>query len=172
MSIQDKFESNSSGCLQLTDRSAIEVWQTSSTLNEAERKEWSLYRDLAIQKLEDYPNYRTELQTEVKAWLNDVTTVSLIPSDQRDWRDDLKLSGALSRIKTYAGPDKDGGCEDGLINWIRRWHINYSRAPLKSRATRLRKKGVTSLKDLKRAKTGREPSYYQDLNAYAVAMNS
>jgi len=172
MSIQDKFESNSSGYLQLTDRAAIEVWQTSSTLNEAERKEWSLYRDLAIQKLEDCPNYRTELQTEVKAWLNDVTTVSLIPSDQRDWRDDLKLSSALGRIKTYAGPDKDGGCGDGLINWIRRRHINYSRAPLKSRATRLRKKGVTSLKDLKRAKTGREPSYYQDLNAYAVAMNS
>tara|TARA_Y100001963_G_C6712210_1_gene414876 strand:+ start:85 stop:603 length:519 start_codon:yes stop_codon:yes gene_type:complete len=171
MSIQDKFESNSSGCLQLTDRAVVEVWQTSSTLNEAERKEWSLFRDLAIQKLEDYPNYRIELQTEIKEWLNDVTTVSLIPSDQRDWRDNAKLNGALGMIKSYAGPEKNGGCEDGLINWIRQHRINYSSAPLKSRATRLRKKGVTSLKDLKRAKTGREPSYYQDLNAYALTVS-
>ena len=170
MSIQDKFESNTNGCLQLTDRVAIKVWQTSSTLNEAERKEWSLLRDLAIQKLEDYPDYRTEFQTDVTAWLNAVATVSLIPTDERDWKDEGKLSHALYMIKHFAGPNKDGKCEDGLINWIRRYHINFSGAPLKSRATRLRKKGVTSLKDLKRAKTGREPSYYQNLNAYAATM--
>ena len=172
MSIQDKFESNSSGCLQLTDRAVIKVWQTSSTLNEAERKEWSLFQDLAMQKLEDYPNYRIEFQNKIKEWLNDVTTVSLIPSDQRDWSSNATLSHALRNIKYYAGPEKDGMCEDGLINWVRQYHINYSQAPLKSRITRLRKKGVTTLKDLKRTKPGRGPSYYQDLNAYAVTMKS
>jgi hypothetical protein len=172
MSIQDKFESNSSGCLQLTDRAVVETWQTSSTLNEAERKEWSLIRDLAIQKLEDYPDYRTELKDSVKNWLTDLASISLKPASTRTWSDNRVLNRAQSMLKSYAGPDKDGACEDGLINWIHEERMYYSRAPLMGRATRLRKKGVTSLKDLKRTKPGRDPSYYQDLNAYAVTMNS
>ena len=172
MSIQDKFESNSSGCLQLTDRAVIEVWQTSATLNEAESKEWSLFRDLAVQKLENNPSYRNDLKNSVKDWLADLANISLKPEADRTWQETWTLNRARNNLKHYAGPNNDGTCEDRLINWIREQRLSYSRAPLKSRITRLRKKGVTTLKDLKRTKPGRGPSYYQDLNAYAVTMKS
>ena len=172
MSIQDKFESNSSGCLQLTDRAVIEVWQTSATLNEAESKEWSLFRDLAVQKLDNDPSYRNDLKNSIKDWLADLANISLKPEADRTWSECRTLNRVRNNLKRYAGPNNDGACEDGLINWIRQHRISYSRAPLKSRVTRLRKKGVTTLKDLKRTKPGRGPSYYQDLNAYAVTMKS
>ena len=172
MSIQDKFESNSSGRLQLTDRAVIEVWQTSATLNEAESKEWSLFRDLAVEKLENNPSYRNDLKNSVKDWLSDLANISLKPEADRTWSETWTLNKVRNNLKHYAGPNNDGTCEDRLINWIREQRLNYSLAPLKSRITRLRKKGVTTLKDLKRTKPGRGPSYYQDLNAYAVTMKS
>ena len=168
MSIQDKFERNTNGLLQLTDKAAIEVWQTSTSIEEANRKEWAMFRQLAIYEASVDPSYLIEFKKEVKVDLATLATAAIEPDKIDKWR----LNRTRRRIQKYAGPNRDGECHDGFIDWIRATCLDVSGAPLKSKITRLRKKGVSNLKMLKRAPTGPGKTYYAELNVFALRMAS
>ena len=168
MLIQDSFKRNSSQNLQLTDRAAIAIWQQSSSVDEAEEKKWSLVEQLTKYEASRDSSLIAEFKEEMRENIVYLEEAAKALGVDPDGVDKIRLSQVRAKVNKYAGPNRDGGCNEGFLFWVREERLHFGGGALKTWATRLRRKGVTSLKDLKRnTSSGYPPAYYEGLNLYA-----
>ena len=153
MSILEKFEFNSWGNRQLTERAFVEIWQTSKSINEVEDRYESL-------------------QEEYFAWLRQSLTYEKFLEQLAQKKltvYEVENNGG-SKTQAYRHAKRFIEEYDGKPYGYRLWYTKGEtfapRASLTRTAKRLRKNGVRSLRNLPRT----SGTYYSKLNDYASSL--
>jgi hypothetical protein len=159
LSIADKFVTNSWGNRQLTERTFVKIWQTSTTIDEVERRYNQLIESYYQYLAEQMPRESYEADMEKKKALIWEVECNGKPKTHR-YRTAKWLVGFIKHA-TEQG-------EDGYRVWLHRLDSFAPKKSLVARAKRLRKNGVVNLRTLKRAPA--KCAHYADLNSYAASL--